>query len=109
MKKTFFSLASILAMSLTIQAQEVEFEEYDLDNGLHVILHQDNTAPVVTTSVMYHVGGKDREDGRTGFAHFFEHMMFQGSEHVEDERAPRIIAEAGGQLNTGVMGHNSLE
>ena len=84
MKKTLFSLASIFAMSLSIQAQEVEFEEYDLDNGLHVILHQDNTAPVVTTSVMYHVGGKDREDGRTGFAHFFEHLLFEGTENIEN-------------------------
>ena len=50
--------------------QQVDFTEFDLENGLHVILHQDNTAPVVITSVMYDVGGKDREEGRTGFAHF---------------------------------------
>ena len=99
MKKTFFSLASILAMSLTIQAQEVEFEEYDLDNGLHVILHQDNTAPVVTTSVMYHVGGKDREDGRTGFAHFFEHLLFEGTENIENGKWFEIVSSNGGTNN----------
>ena len=59
MKKCLCSLASLLLMTLTISAQEVKFEEYDLSNGMHVILHQDNTAPVVTTSVMYHVGAKD--------------------------------------------------
>ncbi len=52
------------------QAQQVDFEEYDLDNGLHVILHQDNTAPVVVTSIMYHVGSKDENPEKTGFAHF---------------------------------------
>ena len=57
--------------------KKLKFEEYDLDNGLHVILHQDNTAPVVTTSVMYHVGGKDGEPERTGFAHFFEHFYLK--------------------------------
>ncbi|MEE3148292.1 MAG: pitrilysin family protein, partial [Bacteroidota bacterium] len=99
MKKTLFSLASIFAMSLSIQAQEVEFEEYDLDNGLHVILHQDNTAPVVTTSVMYHVGGKDREDGRTGFAHFFEHLLFEGTENIENGKWFEIVSSNGGTNN----------
>ena len=61
-------------------AQEVEFVEYDLDNGLHVILHQDNNAPIVVTSVLYHVGSKDELEDRTGFAHFFEHLLFEGSE-----------------------------
>jgi len=54
-----------------LYAQQVSFVEYDLDNGLHVILHQDNSAPVVTTSVLYHVGSKDENPERTGFAHFF--------------------------------------
>jgi len=64
-------------------AQEVEFTEYDLDNGLHVILHQDNSAPVITTSVMYHVGAKNENPERTGFAHFFEHLLFEGTENIE--------------------------
>ena len=54
-----------------VSAQSVSFVEYDLNNGLHVILHQDNTAPIVNTSVMYHVGAKDEQPDRTGFAHFF--------------------------------------
>ena len=57
----------------TANAQKVAFEEFDLDNGLHVVLHQDNSAPVIITSVMYHVGAKDEQPNRTGFAHFFEH------------------------------------
>ncbi|MEH6658848.1 M16 family metallopeptidase [Leeuwenhoekiella marinoflava] len=99
MKKTLFSIASILALSFTATAQEVEFEEYDLDNGLHVILHQDNTAPVVTTAVMYHVGGKDREDGRTGFAHFFEHLLFEGTENIEKGKWFEIVSSNGGTNN----------
>ena len=66
-----------------VNAQEVDFVEYDLDNGLHVILHQDNRAPVITTSVLYHVGSKDEEEGRTGFAHMFEHLLFEGTENIE--------------------------
>ena len=99
MKKKILSLSSILLVSLFATAQEVEFEEYDLDNGLHVILHQDNTAPVVTTSVMYHVGGKDREEGRTGFAHFFEHLLFEGTENIEKGKWFEIVSSNGGQNN----------
>ena len=55
--------------------QNVDYIEYDLDNGLHVILHQDKTVPLVVTSVMYHVGAKDENPERTGFAHFFEHLL----------------------------------
>lgn len=80
-------------------AQEVAFEEYDLDNGLHVILHQDNGAPVVTTSVMYHVGGKDRTEGRTGFAHFFEHLLFEGTENIERGKWFEIVSSNGGKNN----------
>ena len=67
-------------------AQSISLKEYDLDNGLHVILHQDNNAPVVTASVMYHVGAKDEQPDRTGFAHFFEHLLFEGTE--KRERGP---------------------
>jgi len=84
---------------MTAQAQEVVYEEYDLDNGLHVILHQDNTAPVVTTSVMYHVGGKDRTEGRTGFAHLFEHLLFEGTENIEKGKWFEIVSSNGGQNN----------
>ena len=59
MKKSLFALALMLLIGFHTNAQKVEFEEFDLDNGLHVIMHQDNTAPVVITSVMYNVGAKD--------------------------------------------------
>jgi predicted Zn-dependent peptidase len=80
-------------------AQQVEYIEYDLDNGLHVILHQDNSAPVVSTSVMYDVGGKDREKDRTGFAHFFEHLLFEGSENIGRGEFMKIIPANGGTFN----------
>ncbi len=71
MKKTVFAVTSLLLMGFAMNAQKVNYEEYDLDNGMHVILHQDNGAPVVTTSVMYHIGAKDEDPTKTGFAHFF--------------------------------------
>jgi predicted Zn-dependent peptidase len=101
MRKRKFSIP-VLAMLfslLTAGAQEVAFEEYDLDNGLHVILHQDNTAPVVTTSVMYHVGGKDRTEGRTGFAHLFEHLLFEGTQNIEKGKWFEIVSSNGGRNN----------
>lgn len=88
----------ILAVTV-LKAQEVEYEEYDLDNGLHVILHQDETAPVVTTSVMYHVGGKDRTKGRTGFAHFFEHLLFEGTKNIDRGDWFKIVSAHGGKNN----------
>lgn len=80
-------------------AQKVEFTEYDLDNGLNVILHQDNTAPVVTVGVMYHVGAKDEQPGRTGFAHFFEHLLFEGTENIERGEWFNVVAANGGSNN----------
>ena len=80
-------------------AQSVSFEEYDFNNGLHVILHQDNNAPVVTTSVMYHVGAKDEQPDRTGFAHFFEHLLFEGTENIERGQWFSIVTENGGTNN----------
>lgn len=88
-----------LLLGFTGAAQEVEFTEYDLDNGLHVILHQDNTAPVVTTSVMYEVGGKDRINGKTGFAHFFEHLLFEGTENIGNGEWFKIVSSHGGSNN----------
>lgn len=80
-------------------AQEVEFTEYELDNGLDVILHKDNSAPVVTVGVMYHVGAKDEEPGRSGFAHFFEHLLFEGTENIERGEWFNIVASQGGSNN----------
>ncbi|MDO5607414.1 MAG: pitrilysin family protein [Capnocytophaga sp.] len=80
-------------------AQEVAFEEYDLANGLHVILHQDNSAPVITTGVMYHVGAKDEDPSRTGFAHFFEHLLFEGTKNIERGKWFDIVSANGGSNN----------
>lgn len=99
MKNNLFTGLCMILLAFSSKAQEVKFQEYDLDNGLHVILHQDNGAPVVTTSVMYHVGGKDRTDGRTGFAHFFEHLLFEGTENIERGEWFDIVSSKGGKNN----------
>ena len=97
MKNTlYFTLLFVLGF---VSAQSVSFEEYDLSNGLHVILHQDNTAPIVTTSVMYHVGAKDEQPNRTGFAHFFEHLLFEGTKNIENGAWFSIVTENGGTNN----------
>ncbi|GLX78618.1 peptidase M16 [Thalassotalea insulae] len=77
----------------------IPYKKYVLDNGLTVILHQDNSDPLVHLDVTYHVGSAREQVGKSGFAHFFEHMMFQGSENVGDEQHFKIVTEAGGQLN----------
>lgn len=99
MKKNLLLGLCAVMLSFSAKAQEVAYQEYDLDNGLHVILHQDNGAPVVTTSVMYHVGGKDRTEGRTGFAHFFEHLLFEGTENIERGQWFDIVSSKGGKNN----------
>nr|WP_299072378.1 pitrilysin family protein [uncultured Allomuricauda sp.] len=99
MKKHLLSVLFALAFGNFISAQEVTFEEYDLDNGLHVILHQDNGAPVVTTSVMYHVGAKDENPEKTGFAHFFEHLLFEGTKNIERGEWFKIVSANGGSNN----------
>ena len=81
------------------QKNNISFEEFDLDNGLHVILHQDNSTPIVTVAVLYHVGSKNEPEGRTGFAHFFEHLMFEGSNNIARGEYMKIIQAAGGDLN----------
>lgn len=89
----------LVSIALSAQDRRIAFEEYDLDNGLHVILHQDNTTPIVNVSVLYHVGAKNEPEGRKGFAHFFEHLMFEGSPNIERGEFFKIIENAGGQLN----------
>ncbi len=83
----------------TAFAQKVAFEEYNLDNGMHVILHNDASAPVVITSVMYHVGAKDENPERTGFAHFFEHLLFEGTENIKRGEWFKIVTSNGGTNN----------
>lgn len=80
-------------------AQKVAFEEYDLDNGLHVILHKDSDAPVVVTSVMYHVGSKDESPDRTGMAHFFEHLLFEGTKNIKRGEWFKTVSSNGGVNN----------
>lgn len=77
----------------------LQFSEYNLPNGLHVILCPDKSAPVVAVDVWYHVGSKNEEPTRTGFAHLFEHMMFQGSANVGKAEHMRFIEQAGGKFN----------
>ncbi|MBI5648180.1 MAG: insulinase family protein [Ignavibacteriae bacterium] len=77
----------------------IVFEEYDLDNGLHVILHRDTSLPIVAVNVWYHVGSKNEREGKTGFAHLFEHMMFQGSANVPPNGHFQYVQQAGGTLN----------
>ncbi|MDO1445732.1 pitrilysin family protein [Rhodocytophaga aerolata] len=77
----------------------IPYEKYVLPNGLTVIVHEDHSDPVVHVDVTYHVGSAREEVGKSGFAHFFEHMMFQGSDHVADEEHFKIVSEAGGTLN----------
>ncbi len=76
-----------------------DLEERTLDNGLRVIVQEDHATPVVSVHIMYHVGSKHERQGRTGFAHLFEHLMFQGSEHVADDGHFKLIQDAGGTLN----------
>ncbi len=99
MKKSLMALGSMLMLGGTVSAQKVAFEEYTLDNGLHVILHQDNSAPVVITSVMYHVGAKDENPERTGFAHFFEHLLFEGTPNIGRGEWFKIVTGNGGTNN----------
>ena len=99
MKKSLTALTAALFLSGAVFAQKVEFEEYTLDNGLHVVLHQDKSAPVVVTSVMYHVGAKDENPERTGFAHFFEHLLFEGTENIERGEWFKLVTANGGHNN----------
>jgi len=77
----------------------IPYSKYELDNGLTVIIHEDRSDPLVHVDVTYHVGSAREEAQRSGFAHFFEHMMFQGSEHVADEQHIGIVTESGGTMN----------
>jgi predicted Zn-dependent peptidase len=99
MKKIGLTFALMSVMGSASLAQKIEFDEYDLPNGLHVILQQDHSAPVVVTSVMYHVGAKDEQPDRTGFAHFFEHLLFEGTENIARGEWFKIVSSHGGKNN----------
>ncbi len=101
-----FSLATVMCCSLlwaapaaeTSRMPKIAFEKYTLPNGLDVILHEDHSAPIVGVNVWYHAGSKNERPGRTGFAHLFEHMMFQGSQH-HDTSYFGPLQKAGAKLN----------
>ncbi len=113
MKQKFLLLLAMVFAVCTIQAQTklvekvvkhgdeivIPYEKYVLPNGLTLVIHEDHSDPVVHVDVTYHVGSAREEIGKSGFAHFFEHMMFQGSDHVADEQHFKIVTEAGGTLN----------
>lgn len=87
------------SQELATTAVSIPYEKYKLKNGLTVILHEDHSDPLVHVDVTYHVGSAREDIGKSGFAHFFEHMMFQGSKHVADEQHFKVITESGGNLN----------
>ncbi len=99
MKKIVFYCAFTAVAAMAIAQQKVVYTEYKLKNGLPVVLHQDKSAPVVAVSVMYHVGSKDEQPNRTGFAHFFEHLLFEGSENIKRGEFMKIVSANGGQNN----------
>ena len=98
-KLTLFSVLMLMGMMARAQSVNIEFEEYTLDNGLHVILHEDKSTPIVAVSIMYHVGSKNEKPDRTGFAHFFEHLLFEGSANIGRGEYTNYVENAGGTLN----------
>ncbi len=92
-------LLGLLIFNTKAQQTNIDFIEYDLDNGLHVILHEDKSTPIVAVTVLYHVGSKNEDPNRTGFAHFFEHLLFEGSENIERGQYDKLVTGAGGALN----------
>lgn len=99
-RQSLFVIFLMNVLTIPVLSQDnVKFIEYNLDNGLHIILHQDNSTPIVAVSVMYHVGSKNENPDRTGFAHFFEHLMFEGSPNIGRGEYMKMVENAGGELN----------
>ncbi len=94
-------MSAVLCVGLiSANAQsKIEFEEYKLKNGMNVILHEDHSTPIVAVTVLYHVGSKNEDPKRTGFAHFFEHLLFEGSDNIERGEYMKIVQSNGGILN----------
>src|SRR3954470_2029887 len=86
-------------MSEAFKLQQLDIQEYSLENGLRVVLNKDDAVPVVSVAVYYNVGSRNERPDRTGFAHLFEHMMFQGSENVPKAGHFQHIMKAGGTMN----------
>jgi predicted Zn-dependent peptidase len=100
MTKTLTKFALLAACMHVAQLQsQIKFTEYNLKNGLHVILHEDHSTPITAVTVMYHVGSKNEMVGRTGMAHFFEHLLFEGSDNIGRGQYAKYVENAGGGLN----------
>ena len=101
MKNVLLLIPMLLYSILLSNAQEKRFDftEYDIDNGMHVILYEDHATPVVAVNILYHVGSKNEQADRTGFAHFFEHLMFEGSDNIERGTYFKYVQNAGGENN----------
>jgi predicted Zn-dependent peptidase len=101
MKKTLLLGTAMLFgfSTLIAQSSKIQFEKYTLSNGLKVILHQDKSAPVVAVTMLYHVGSKNEDTNRTGFAHFFEHLLFEGSQNIARGQFDKLTSNAGGANN----------
>lgn len=97
--KPLFVLPVLLSLCSILYSQNIQFTEYDLPNGLKVLLHEDHTTPIVAVSVMYHVGSKNEKPDRTGFAHFFEHLLFEGSKNIKRGEFDDYVNQAGGYNN----------
>jgi predicted Zn-dependent peptidase len=95
---------TMAAVSAMAQSRDIKFSEFDLPNGLHVILHEDHSTPIVAVGVMYHVGSKDEARDRRGFAHFFEHLLFEGSDNIDRGEYAKYVEKAGGVLNANTTG-----
>ena len=93
------SAAAARAAALKVTPPQLEAQQYQLANGLQVLLHEDHSVPVVAVEVWYHVGSKNERPGRSGFAHLFEHLMFKGSENLGPEEHKNFIAAIGGRYN----------
>ena len=99
-KKTLAAFLMVVAATMMVSAQvDIKFVEYNLPNGLHVILHEDHSTPIVSQVMAYHVGSKNEKPDRTGFAHFFEHLMFEGSPNIPRGQFFKMVQNAGGELN----------
>lgn len=99
MKLKFIAFSLLGFVSSSFAQMKINYVEYDLDNGIHVILHEEHATPIVAVSVLYHVGSKNENPDRTGFAHFFEHLLFEGSANIDRGEYAKLVEQNGGTLN----------
>ena len=92
-------LGNSVLSAQTVKSSNVKFTQYDMPNGMHVILHEDHSTPIVAVTVLYHVGSKNEDPTRTGFAHFFEHLMFEGSDNIKRGEYMKLVQNSGGVMN----------